>query len=96
MIDTQTTSTIRTIIKKYLPDSDYKIFVFGSRVHPQHRKFSDLDIGILGPSKISGETLVRIKTDLGDSNIPYLTDVVDFSTVHENFKKRAMSNTISL
>ncbi|KKS32542.1 MAG: Nucleotidyltransferase [Candidatus Amesbacteria bacterium GW2011_GWA2_42_12] len=96
MVDAQTTSIIRTIIKRYLPNSDYKIFVFGSRVQPQHRKFSDLDIGILGPSKISGETLVRIKTELGDSDIPYLTDVVDFSTVHENFRKRALSNTISL
>ncbi len=96
MIDAQTTSIIRTIIKRNLPDSDYKIFVFGSRVQPLHRKFSDLDIGILGPSKISGETLVQIKTEIGDSDIPYLTDVVDFSTVHENFRKRALSNTISL
>lgn len=87
---------LKLILNKYLPGPDYKYFVFGSRAGTKHRKFSDLDIGILGPSEIPGSILVQIKQDLNDSDIPYLTEVIDFSTVSEDFKKKALSSTISI
>lgn len=87
---------LKLILNKYLPGPDYKYFVFGSRALSKHRKFSDLDIGILGPSEIPGSILVQIKQDLNDSDIPYLTEVIDFSTVSEDFKKKALSSTISI
>lgn len=94
MVDKNTFPVVKSILNKYLPNSNYKYFIFGSRAMPKHRKFSDLDIGILGPSEIPGSIMVQIKQDLNDSDIPYLTEVVDFSTVSENFKRKALSNTI--
>ena len=94
MDDKNTFPVIKSILNKYLPNPNYKYFIFGSRAIPKHRKFSDLDIGILGPSEIPGSIMVQIKQDLNDSDIPYLTEVVDFSTVSENFKRKALSNTI--
>lgn len=96
MDDKNTFPVIKLILNKYLPGPDYKYFVFGSRAGTKHRKFSDLDIGILGPSEIPGSILVQIKQDLNDSDIPYLTEVVDLSTVSESFKKKALSDTISI
>lgn len=96
MDDKNTFQALKSILNKYLPNLNYKYFIFGSRAMPKHRKFSDLDIGILGPSEIPGSIMVQIKQDLNDSDIPYLTEVVDFSTVSENFKKKALSNTISI
>lgn len=96
MDDKNTFPVLKSILNKYLPDPDYKYFVFGSRAVAKHRKFSDLDIGILGPSEIPGSIMVQIKQDLNDSDIPYLTEVVDLSTVSENFKKKALSNTIPI
>lgn len=96
MDDKNTFPVLKSILNKYLPEPDYKYFVFGSRTGTKHRKFSDLDIGILGPSEIPGSILVQIKQDLNDSDIPYLTEVIDFSTVSEDFKKKALSSTISI
>lgn len=96
MVDKNTFPIVKSILNKYLPNTNYKYFIFGSRAIPKHRKFSDLDIGILGPSEIPGSILVQIKQDLSDSDIPYLTDVVDLSIVSESFRKKALSNTISI
>lgn len=87
---------LKSTLKKHLTDSRYKAFIFGSRVQDGHRKFSDLDIGIMGPSQVPASTLVQIQNDLSDSDIPYLTDVVDFSDVSDSFKTKALSNIISL
>jgi predicted nucleotidyltransferase len=96
MDDKNTYPVLKSILNKYLPGPGYKYFIFGSRAMSKHRKFSDLDIGILGPSEIPGSILIQIEQDLSDSDIPYLTDVVDLSIVSESFKKKALSNTISI
>lgn len=96
MVNSNTLTQLKLTLKKHLTDSKYKAFIFGSRVSDKHRKFSDLDIGIMGPSKVPSSTLVKIQNDLSDSNIPYLTDVVDFSSVTDSFKTKALSNIINL
>jgi predicted nucleotidyltransferase len=95
MIDTHTLKLLKDILSKHLVPS-YKTFIFGSRTQLNHRKFSDLDIGIMGSPKIPASTLVKIQSDLSDSNIPYITDVVDFSTVSDTFRNKALSNIINL
>lgn len=96
MLDQNTLSVLKSIINKHLDDSKYRAFIFGSRTQPKHRKFCDLDVGIMGSTILSASTLLQIKEDLSNSDLPYLTDVVDFSAVSENFKKKALSNIISL
>lgn len=96
MISSDVLSQLKLIVKKHLNDSRYKAFVFGSRTLDTHRKFSDLDIGIMGPAKIPTSILIQIQNDLSDSNIPYLTDVVDFSSVSETFKNKTLSNIINI
>ena len=96
MLDQSALSIIKSVVNENLDRSKYKVFVFGSRTQTKHRKFSDIDIGILGPKALPVLTLLQIKDGLSNSDIPYLVDVVDFSTVSENFKKIAMSKTISL
>ena len=96
MVSSDTLFILKSIISKYLPDLKYKVFIFGSRTHDSHRKFSDLDIGILGPSKVSSSTLTSIQNDISDSDIPYLTDVVDFSSVPANFKNKVLPNILNI
>ena len=96
MIDEATLSIVKSVTNKYLDGSQYKVFIYGSRTQPKHRKFSDIDIGILGSTTVPVSTLLQIKEDLSSSDIPYLTDIVDFSTVSEDFKKIAMSKIISV
>lgn len=97
MLNPQIATQIKTIIRKHLPDPTYKIFVFGSRAEgDKHRKFSDVDIGILGPKSLDSLTEFYIEDDLTESDIPYLVDIVDFSIVSQKFKDIALSATIPL
>lgn len=96
MVDRETLSVLKSVMNRYLDDSKYKAFIFGSRTQPRHRRFCDLDIGIMGSTALLSSTLLQIKEDLSRSDIPYLTDVVDFSTVSKDFRKIALLNTISL
>lgn len=87
---------LHQIVRKHLPDPAYRVFIFGSRAEGTNRKFSDVDIGILGPRPVPNQTLFKIEDELEESDIPYLVQVIDFATVEEKFKKIAMSATISL
>jgi predicted nucleotidyltransferase len=96
MVSSDILTQVKLTLSKYLVDSQYKVFIFGSRVSNTHRRFSDLDIGILGATKVPSSLLIKIQDDLRDSDIPYLTDVIDFSSVPDRFKNKALSNIISL
>lgn len=96
MLDQNTLSILKSVINKHLDDSKYRAFIFGSRTQSKHRKFCDLDIGIMGSTMLPTSTLLQIKEDLSNSDIPYLTDVVDFSTVSRGFREKALSSIISL
>lgn len=97
MLDPQIASSIRDIIRRRLPNPEYRLFVFGSRAEGnKHRKFSDVDVGILGPSPLPSLTYFDIESDLENSDIPYVVDLVDFSQVSPSFKKFALSSTITL
>lgn len=94
MLDDSSLVTIKKILSKYLPTSEYKAFIFGSRAAGTSRKFSDIDLGISGPTPIDRDKLTKINFDLEDSDIPYIVDVVDFSSVSDKFKQTALQNAI--
>lgn len=96
MVDKNTFSILKSVIHKHLDNSKYRAFIFGSRAYPSHRQYSDLDIGIMGLDVVPTSTLFQIKEDLSNSDIPYLTDVVDFGAVSKSFREKALSNIISL
>lgn len=83
-------SEMKIIIANYLDLQKYRLFLFGSRAQGANRKFSDYDIGILGPEKVPARALALISADLDDSTIPYRVDLVDFQNVSESFRRAAM------
>ncbi|MDH7511717.1 MAG: nucleotidyltransferase domain-containing protein [Clostridiales bacterium] len=80
------------IVGKYLDLSLYRIFIFGSRVSGFNSERSDIDIGIQGPEEIPGNIRVEILEDLENLPVLYKFDVVDFSKVSLEFKKKALEN----
>ncbi len=87
---------IKRTVYKYLPADLYQIFLFGSRAEGTNRKWSDADIGLLGQQKVPAEKLVEIESDLSESDIPYLVEVVDFKFVTPEFAKIALKTKIDL
>ena len=81
---------MKKIIANYLDLQEYRLFLFGSRSEGTNRRFSDYDLGVLGPKKVSASDLALMSADLDDSDIPYRVEVVDFQNVSENFRRSAM------
>lgn len=96
MLDKKTLSQIKKIIFQYLDYKKDKVFIFGSRAIGKSAKFSDIDIGIESKRKIPSHTLSEIKEEFEQSDIPYIVEVVDFSSVSTRFNKVAKQKIVSL
>jgi len=86
---------IKSTLEHQLP-TGYKAFIFGSRAQGTSRQYSDIDLGILGKTKLPTSKIAHIKNDLEDSNLPYRVDLIDFTTVTNKFKNSAMRKVINL
>lgn len=95
-MDKKTKKEIKKIIFRFLDPKKYQVFVFGSRVFRGARKFSDVDIGIIGRQKVNFSLIEEIKEAFEESDFPYNVDVVDFNNVSKDFKKLALKKTIKL
>jgi predicted nucleotidyltransferase len=84
---------VRQILKKNLPQ-DVKVFVFGSRANKKAKKFSDLDLAIDAPQRISLTTFANLRSDFEESDVPYKVDIIDFNTIDEDFKKNIAHDLI--
>ena len=82
---------ILKIIRRYLPEKDFKIFLFGSWAKESAEPTSDIDIGILGKESVEGLVLIRIKCEI--EAIPTLRkiDVVDLKAVDDKFREGVLS-----
>lgn len=76
-------------------DCNYRLFLFGSRAFPDMPccEKSDIDIGIISESPITGKQSQKIMEEL--EQIPTLLkiDFVDFNTLDHEFKKIALEHT---
>lgn len=80
---------IKEIIFSIIDKKEYKVFLFGSRTTNKYKRYSDVDIGILGNKPI-GNAYYKIINKIEESDIPYKVDIVDFALVDEKFKEIAL------
>lgn len=78
---------VKSIINSHLQDSNLKIYVFGSRVRGNAKKYSDLDVALKAASKIDFNKMSRIEIELEETTIPYKVDVIDLNNISDTFKK---------
>jgi predicted nucleotidyltransferase len=76
----------------YLGD-EYKMVMFGSWARGDALPNSDLDIGILGPHRISHDVMGRVKRIV--DAIPTLRsiDIVDLMAKDESFRENALKDS---
>ena len=84
---------LKEIVLDSLKTEDVKIFIFGSRARNDNSPASDVDIGLIPKNSLDPIKLSMLKEKIGDSNIPYKVEIVNFNDVSEEFKKEAMKNT---
>ncbi len=95
-MDKKWSEEIGKIVRRNLPETDIKLFIFGSRATGTNRPFSDADLGILGSKKLNLHIIAKIKADLEESRIPFQVDVVDFRQVSEEFAREAQKQVVFL
>ncbi len=83
---------LKNLLIKSLP-SDSQIFLFGSRAKNNFSTSSDIDIGIIA-SQIDSKVLINLKDRIEESFVPYHIDLIDFTKVSPEFKKKAMENIV--
>lgn len=86
---------IRDMALSVLP-ADSKIGVFGSRVRGTPSGFSDIDLVILGKTKLPGHLLELVREAMENSSLPYRVDVVDLNRVSEVFRKNVLKEIVWL
>lgn len=91
MTDRTAEKFIKETIARFLDLREYEVFLFGSRASNRAHRFSDFDVGIKGKKPVPPKILVLIKDILEESDLPYMVDVVDFSSVSKIFKKTALN-----
>jgi predicted nucleotidyltransferase len=83
------------LVKNIIGDG-FEAWVFGSRATGKHRAFSDLDICLKAPDRIADEAIASLRFAFQESNLPYLVDIVDWSSIADDFKRKIERDAISI
>ncbi|MDR1290924.1 MAG: nucleotidyltransferase domain-containing protein [Planctomycetaceae bacterium] len=67
--------------------SDCEVRVFGSRFKGTAKKYSDIDLVIVGKEKLGLKRLGELKEAFDESDLPYRVDILDYHAVNENIRK---------
>jgi uncharacterized protein len=65
---------------------DFELYLFGSRARGTARKYSDVDVAIKTRSPVSVSNILKISSDIEDSQIAYKVDVVDYGRANTELK----------
>lgn len=75
---------IKKILNKQVPTCEVR--VFGSRVKGSKKKYSDLDLAIVCPTKIPREKMHQIKAEFEESELPFRVDILDWQALSKSFQ----------
>ena len=73
--------------------SSYRLFLFGSRAKGRYDEKSDIDIGIISDTRITGKQMATIQDKIEEIPTLLKIDLVDFNQVDDDFKKIALKHT---
>lgn len=77
---------VKAILRAHLP-AGVRVFAFGSRATGTARRFSDLDLCLRGPMRLSNNILSAIQGELEESDLPYRVDVIDWHAISPSFRQ---------
>lgn len=80
----QSVDIIKKIMQEYVPGCEVR--VFGSRVNGTAKKYSDLDLVIVGKEKIPTRKMNALREAFEDSDLPIRVDVLDWHAISSDFR----------
>ena len=75
---------VRDALRRHVPDRE--VLAFGSRATWTAKDYSDLDLAVMGDEPLSLRTDAALDEALGDSDLPFKVDVVDWARIDESFR----------
>jgi predicted nucleotidyltransferase len=84
-VETQYLTEIRSILQHHVPDCEVR--VFGSRFNGKAKRFSDIDLALVGAESLDWERIEALKDAFSESNLPIMVDVLDWNAISPEFRK---------
>ena len=72
------------VLARLVPGREVR--AFGSRVNGKPRKFSDLDLAVLGP-RLPSSTLMDLQDAFRESDLPFKVDIIEWECTQPYFRK---------
>ena len=86
---------IKETLKRYIPNSDAKFYIFGSRARGKFREYSDVDIAIDCPN-LTSDIKPKLELEFENSTFPYEVDIVDLNNIKDNFRNLIQDDLVLL
>ncbi len=75
---------VHKILRENVPERE--VLAFGSRVNGRARKYSDLDLVVLGEAPLPFSVYMQLECDFEYSYLPFKVDVLDWCRIAESFR----------
>lgn len=85
---------LKEVFLRFLKNEDVKVVLFGSRARGEFVNTSDVDVGIIMGKGADRKKLILLREYIDRLNIPYKVEIVDFSTVSDEFKRMALKEAV--
>ena len=86
---------IKETLNKYIPDTNAKFYIFGSRAKGKYREYSDVDIAI-DATNLTSAIKLKLELEFENSTFPYEVDIIDLNNVKESFKNLIQDDLVLL
>ena len=72
-IEPEHLKTVTDLLGRYLPDRE--VWAYGSRVSGRARKYSDLNLAVMGEGFPDDVAMFHLREDLSESLVPFMIDL---------------------
>jgi len=76
---------VLAILDRHLPGREVR--AFGSRVTGKAKKFSDLDLAVMGEEPLSASVMADVQEAFRESDLPFKADVVVWAATTDAFRR---------
>jgi predicted nucleotidyltransferase len=92
----QVARRVARIVRQQIPDSRYRIVLFGSWAHGRARERSDIDIGILGPASVEPRDMDAIRAACETLATLYTIELLDLHWVGSEARQAMVSTSVEM
>ena len=85
---------VKEMVLVAVADRDAQVYLFGSFASGAARQSSDIDVAIDAGEPLPAGVLSRLTEELEESTVPFVVDIVDLSTVSDDFRNRVIQEGV--